>query len=146
MRYDGYKVILVSGLTLLNGYFHLLAIPMLILFIVVACDYVTGLVKAYINGSLSSKSGIKGILKKLCYFVGVIAASGVDYVLNSTILESDENITSPICLFVCIWLIINEIISIIENLSEMGVPIPQFIVKLINKLLVKSEKGESDND
>ena len=35
---------------------------------------------------------------------------------------------------VAVWLIINELISTLENLSRMGVPIPNFLKKIINRL------------
>ena len=33
-----------------------------------------------------------------------------------------------------IWLVLNECISILENISEIGVPLPAFLMKLIEKL------------
>ena len=37
---------------------------------------------------------------------------------------------------VAIWLIINELISILENLSKMGVPMPNFLMKVVKKLKI----------
>ena len=37
-------------------------------------------------------------------------------------------------LIVAVWLIINELISILENLSELGTPIPPFLVKIVHRL------------
>ena len=46
-------------------------------------------------------------------------------------------------LLVTIWLILNECISILENISEIGVPLPAFLVALIQKLKkAAEEKGE----
>ena len=46
-------------------------------------------------------------------------------------------------LLVTIWLILNECISILENISEIGVPLPSFLVALIQKLKKTTEnKGE----
>ena len=33
-----------------------------------------------------------------------------------------------------IWLVLNECISILENISEIGVPLPAFLLKIIEKL------------
>ena len=44
---------------------------------------------------------------------------------------------------VTIWLLLNECISILENISEIGVPLPPFLVSLIQKLKKTTEvKGE----
>ena len=46
-------------------------------------------------------------------------------------------------LLVTIWLLLNECISILENISEIGVPLPPFLVSLIQKLKKTTEvKGE----
>ena len=39
-------------------------------------------------------------------------------------------------LIVAVWLIINELISILENLSELGTPIPPFLVKIVHLSLI----------
>jgi len=46
------------------NYFHLLVIPLMVLMVVMICDYMSGLVAAYINTELSSRKGIIGIIKK----------------------------------------------------------------------------------
>ena len=43
-------------------------------------------------------------------------------------------------MIITIWLIINELISILENLGEMNIPLPQFLIKTI-----KSLKGNVEN-
>ena len=58
-----------------------LAAPVLVLLCMMVIDYVTGMVKAYMTAQLSSRIGIKGILKKLCYMAMVAVGAGVDYLL-----------------------------------------------------------------
>ena len=43
---------------------------------------------------------------------------------------------------VAVWLIINEMISILENLSKLDVPIPVFLTKLIERLKISVDKKE----
>ena len=62
-------------------YLDALIVPIIILITVVICDYISGLGKAYIVGDLSSRTGIKGIIKKLCYFMAVAVAMGVDWLI-----------------------------------------------------------------
>lgn len=45
-------------------------------------------------------------------------------------------------LLVAVWLIINEMISILENLSKLGVPIPEFLTKIIQRLKNSTERKE----
>ena len=48
-------------------YFKILTMPVFVLFVAMAADYCTGMIYAYISGTLSSRTGIFGIIKKLCY-------------------------------------------------------------------------------
>ena len=38
---------------------------------------------------------------------------------------------------VAVWLIINEIISILENIGDIGVPLPGFLTKIVQGLKSK---------
>lgn len=120
------------------AYFKIIAMPVFVLVIAMAADYLTGMISAYVSGSLSSKTGLKGIIKKLCYMFAVACGVIVDYICTSTI-KSDESI----CFFgllVAIWLILNEVVSILENLDRIGVPLPQFLKKAAEHLKEHTEK------
>ena len=43
-------------------------------------------------------------------------------------------------LIVTIWLIVNELISILENLAVIGVPLPKWLTKIIGKLKISIDK------
>jgi phage-related holin len=50
---------------------------------------------------------------------------------------------AKICFFgtlVTVWLILNEVVSILENLSEVGVPLPSFLKKITEKLKKTAEQ------
>ena len=49
-------------------------------------------------------------------------------------------------LLVAVWLIINEMISILENLSKLGVPIPGFLKVLLKKLKITTDGEDNEND
>lgn len=108
----------------LVSYLGTLAVPMLVLLGVMLLDYITGMIKAYIRAELNSKFGIKGILKKLCYMVMVAVGAAVDYLLRGAVIGT--GITLDVKLFfgmlVTVWLTINELISVMENLAAIGVP------------------------
>ena len=119
-----------------SAYFQIIAIPLIMLFVVVLVDYITGMASAYSNNELSSRKGLKGICKKAGYFCLVAVGIITDYVICSAL--SSIGITSEVTMMfgltVTIWLIINELISILENLAKMDVPIPAFLTKIIKKL------------
>lgn len=128
-------------------YFNALAVPLVILVIMMVIDYITGMVSAWINKDLSSREGIIGIVKKICYMALVAVAMGVDWLMYCGI--SAAKITAAydmwFGLLVAIWLIINEMISVLENLSRIGVPMPLFLTKAVKKLkiTVDNESEES---
>jgi toxin secretion/phage lysis holin len=98
------------------------------LLIFVILDYVTGLLKAIYNKKLSSEIGFKGIVKK----VMIIIVVGV-----SVTLENNFGIPA-IREIVIMFFAINEAISLLENASQMGLPIPE---KLKNVLLQLRDKN-----
>lgn len=102
-----------------------------LIFMVVA-DYLTGVIKAIYNKKLSSEVGYKGILKKVCIFIMV--AIGV--LIDSIIPYEGEPVRTAVIFFY----ISNEGISLIENLAEIGVPIPKKIVKVMEQLQKDDEE------
>lgn len=67
----------------------------------------------------------------------LVAVGGVvDYLICSGLATAgfDFGVTYCCGLIVCVWLIINELISILENLSELGTPIPKFLVNIVHRL------------
>lgn len=129
--------LIVAGLSVeLSIYFKKLLIPLAIMLIAMAIDYITGLIKAYVLKELSSKKGMAGIFKKFAYILVVVVGIIADYLCKLFIAEFDINFTFtiPIALLLAIWLTINELISILENLNAINIPMPKFLQVLISKL------------
>lgn len=129
--------LIVAGLSVeLSIYFKKLLFPLIIMLIAMAIDYITGLIKAYMQKELSSKKGMIGIFKKFAYILVVVVGIIADYLCKLFIAEFDINFTFtiPIALLLAIWLTINELISILENLNAINVPMPKFLQTLISKL------------
>lgn len=91
----------------------------------VVIDYFTGLAKAYILGKLSSKVGFKGIVKKVMYFAIVAVASMTDTLIGDT---------GTIRMATIGVLIANESLSILENCAQAGIPVPDVLMKALDKL------------
>ena len=129
--------LIIAGLSVeLSIYFKKLLIPLAIMLIAMAIDYITGLIKAYVLKELSSKKGLTGIFKKFAYILVVVVGIIADYLCKLFIAEFDINFTFtiPIALLLAIWLTINELISILENLNAINIPMPKFLQVLISKL------------
>ena len=136
-------------LAALAGGLGILAVPIIVLLIMMILDWGSGMAAAWVTDSLSSKTGGKGVIKKVGYMGLIIVASGLDYLVFSGIDAVGLNAKYGMWfgLTVAIWLIINEMISILENLSKLGVPIPDFLTKIISKLKISTEnKYKSEDD
>lgn len=118
------------------AYFNIIAIPIIVLTVAMLVDYITGMAAAYVNAELSSRRGIKGIFKKLGYYSLVCVGVTLDYILCSGLAQIGINNGTNILfgLIVTVWLIINELISILENLSRLDVPIPKFLKSVVERL------------
>lgn len=129
-------------------YFKQLAFPALLLFLAMALDYASGMAKAWMQRELSSKVGLMGAIKKLCYMLGVAVAVLVDMILQIGAEQMSLNLDG--CYFcailVIVWLILNECISILENIDQIGVPVPDFLLRLVKRLKSSTEqKGGRDD-
>ena len=97
-------------------------LPLQILLTAIVLDYISGMLKAFYLGEVSSRIGYKGLIKKVGILFTIVVANLTDIVLGLTIFRS------AICMFFCM----NELVSVLENVALLGVPIPEF---LTNKLI-----------
>lgn len=113
------------------------ALSTLILFM--AVDYITGLVVAGVfhaspkskSGTLESRAGWKGLIRKGETLLIVLVACRLDAVMGSNFVRD-----AAVIAFVA-----NETISIIENAGLMGLPIPEVIIKAVDILKQKAESS-----
>lgn len=114
-----------------------------LLFCMVA-DYATGLLKAGINKDMSSSVGFVGIGRKL----GILIAVAIAYGLDNLFMDQQANIFGiemPMIRTIVIWAyIINEVISVLENLRDSGVFIPKILQKIIIILRDKNDNSLVD--
>lgn len=130
----------VFGLTSVLGK---LVIPLIFLGVLMLTDYATGLSSAWMRGELSSKISIIGIIKKVSYLAVIAVGVGCDYVIRAgmSAIGYDFSFAGAISVIIVIWLIVNEMISVLENLSEMGIPIPAFLLSFVKRLKITTEKA-----
>lgn len=144
------KLIASATLTGLVNYTHMLATPIMLLFLTMFVDWLCGMAKAYHKSEWNSKVGMRGIAKKIGYIGGVIVAAVFDWLIYSGLKSVGISFDSSFYfgMIVTIWLIINECISILENLDELGTPLPKWLIKGLRKIKtsIDSKNGENNND
>ena len=123
--------------TLLGGWDSAL----ITLVIFMAIDFTTGLIAAALGkskhswtGRLSSKAGWYGLAKKFCTLLMIVVAVRIDILIGTTYVRDAT----------CIGFCVNELLSIVENTSLMGVPYPDAIKKAIDVLQKKAGKMNDD--
>lgn len=143
------KIGVCSVTAALIGYLQAIAVPLIMLLIAVSCDYVSGMIAAYSEGTLSSRKGKLGILKKLSYLIVIVAAALLDWILIKGLALIGQGVeirTFYLAAVVCIWLILNEILSILENLTRIGVPLPSFLAVIAKRLKQTTEKTYKEDE
>lgn len=132
------------GAYLSNKLGILFPILMLLMFVMVV-DYSTGMIKARYLGEIESRKGMWGVIKKAMYAVVVSVAMISDWIIINVAERIGVNIplTTFFGLLVAIWLIVNECISILENLIKLEVPMPNFLKSLVSRLKIVVE-GQGD--
>lgn len=110
-------------------------------------DWLSGWLKSKILGKTSSKTGLKGILKKLGYWLMVMVAFGSSaiFIEIGKVIGVNLGITTLLGWFVLASLLVNEIRSIVENFVEAGFNVPTVLVKgleVADKVVNKDTEGE----
>lgn len=126
----GVVVSVGTGLTWFFGTWDT-ALAVLVCFMVL--DYVTGLLRAYVNKEVSSDVGLKGIARKAVIFVVLIVAVLLDRLLNTG--------NWVFRTLICYFYIANESISLLENCAGLGLPIPEKLKEALSQLK-EGEKKE----
>lgn len=112
-------------------------------------DFVTGTIKARISKTESSSKGLTGIIKKVGYWILILITFLASYMLSNLgeLINVDINFVVLFGWFTLGCLIINEFRSILENLSELGVKLPDFLIKgleVIQSIIEKKTKEIDD--
>ena len=103
--------------------FVLLAMMVTLLFFM-GIDYLTGVMSAIYKKKLCSKTGFKGLLRKILIILLVGSVN-----LLSIAIEMDS-----LRYLVIAFYLANEGISIIENAAKIGVPVPRKIIDVLEQL------------
>ena len=96
-------------------------------------DYITGILRAFINKEVSSNVGLIGIARKSLILVVLIVGVLLDRLLNEGTLVFRT--------LIAYFYIANEGISLIENCVGLGLPVPQ---KLQDTLIQLKEGNKKE--
>ena len=110
------------------------------LLIFMGVDYLSGLILAGVfhaspkseDGTLESYAGWKGLLRKGMTLLIVLIGARLDLLIGVNYIR--DAMVIAFC--------VNELLSIIENMGLMGVPMPEILTNAIEMLKSKSEKSD----
>ena len=108
----------------------------LIAFVVI--DYLTGVMCAIIDKTLSSNVGFKGIFRKVLIFVMV----GIGHVIDTQLIGSGDALRTAVIFFY----ISNEGVSLLENAGHIGLPIPEKLKEVLAQLHNRTEDDKDTED
>lgn len=102
----------------------------------VLLDYITGVMCAIADKTLSSKVGFKGICRKVLIFLLV----GIANVLDVHVIGTGSVLRTAVIFFY----ISNEGVSLIENAAHIGLPVPERLKAVLEQLHHRAEKGDAE--
>ncbi len=134
----------VTGIAaFLSALLGTLYVPVLLM---VACniiDYATGLMAAQYrtDNKISSYKSIRGIQKKVSMWMLVVVGGVLDQLIKytTTSMGIALPITFLVACVVAVWIICNEIISILENIIDIGVDVPKFLLPIVKNIKSQAE-------
>lgn len=131
------KIYFTVVISALMSWLGVLAIPV---FLMVGCnvvDYATGLAASkYRDEPINSYKGIRGIIKKVCMWLLVVIGAWIDILINYAMeyIGAEFELPFVVATVVCVWIVANEIISILENMIDIGVNLPPFLMPLVKRI------------
>ncbi len=93
----------------------------------VTVDYVTGVLRAVVEKQLSSRIGAQGIAKKVALFLVV----GIGHLIDAYLLGGTG---APLRTAVVFFYIANEGVSLLENATALGLPVPEKLKEMLAQL------------
>ncbi len=110
-------------------------------------DFVTGIIKGYVTGQLSSAKMRRGGLNKVCELVVMSTACGLEIGIralgeyySSDVLATITGAVTAIAVF--IYIVVMELISILENYAEIDPQSAGWIRKLLKRLKNVNDKED----
>lgn len=144
------KMFVTAAASLLSSILGILYVPVLLMVACNVIDYITGLLAAGSrqDGGISSYRSMRGIIKKVTMWLLVVVGAIVDQLLlyACEVMGYQIHLTFLVACVVAIWIICNELISILENMVDIGIDLPKFLIPLVSNLKNSIDNmGDTDN-
>lgn len=132
------KLYVTAVTSLLSSILGILYVPVLLMVLCNLVDYITGLWAAGSrqDGGISSYRSMRGIIKKVTMWLLVVVGAIIDQLLlyACQVMGYQIHLTFLVACIVAVWIICNELISILENMVDIGIGLPGFLMPLVCNL------------
>lgn len=126
--------------------------PLAILLLLMIIDYITGMLASKKEAiehpkdpafGWSSRKGALGIIKKVGYMAAIAVAVCLDQIIITGVAQLGYDVPAKgfFGLVVTIWFVLNEMLSVLENVGRMGSGVPPWLARYIAAI-----KGKIDQD
>lgn len=129
---EGTTMEVLDKITYTHSYWTLL-LPI----IMMGADVLTGWIQASVNGTWDSTKMRKGLFRKSGEIVILVLA----YVVQIAIA-----LPINIFMFISIYVCVMEVLSVIENLDQAGLPVPAWITRRLKKAMDTMVSGGEEEE
>lgn len=152
-QFNRIRIVIVGVFATLTAWLGNLAVPLYLLVAFMILDYYSALRAAkFRNQKIDSTKGIQGIEKKIFMLILVLIGGLTDIFLAylTTAVGLKIPLITPIAIAVCLWLLTNEIISVLENVKDiLGDKMPDWLTRFLENVKSKiteiEPKGDNDD-
>lgn len=138
MQNNHLKMLITTVGSILSSMLGILYVPVLLMVGCNVIDYITGLMAAAhrADGKISSYKSIRGLTKKVAMWLLVVVGAIIDCLIKyaASTLGYELPFTFLVACVVAVWIVCNELISILENLIDVGISIPAFLIPLVKNI------------
>lgn len=104
---------------------------LMVLVLCILTDLVTGFLKAVVKKNLASREMMVGIIRKVLIMVCVCLGFEINAALAQYATESGMHYNIDIRIFIILYFTLEELLSILENMVVIGVPVPKFVTQFL---------------
>lgn len=138
------KTALMALLMASEAFLGAAALPVCVMIGASLMDYISGIAAAPARSEkISSYKGVRGIVKKVFLWSLVAIGAMVDLLLGYLGIQLPGELS--VTAVVAVWVAANELLSVFENLADIGVPLPKQLIRLVAQIK-DSVEGEKNGD